>query len=97
MTSPCWDIGPIIRPAGNGRGLLRAGWGMVPYWLKPDQLGKQPYSTIASRSRSGAASCRRLADMSGKRSTPRSSSLITSRPRPDDAPITTPYDEKKAT
>jgi putative SOS response-associated peptidase YedK len=40
---------PIIRPAGNGRELLRAGWGLVPYWLKPDQLGKQPFSTINAR------------------------------------------------
>lgn len=41
---------PIIRPAGNGRELLLAGWGLVPFWLKPDQLGKQPYSTINARS-----------------------------------------------
>ena len=31
---------PIIRPAGNGRELVRAGWGLVPYWLKPEQLSK---------------------------------------------------------
>lgn len=41
---------PIIRPAGNGRELVRAGWGLVPFWLKPDQLGRQPYSTINARS-----------------------------------------------
>ena len=41
---------PIIRPAGNGRELVMAGWGLVPFWLKPDQLGKQPYSTINARS-----------------------------------------------
>jgi len=40
---------PIIRPAGNGRELIMAGWGLVPFWLKPDQLGKQPYSTINAR------------------------------------------------
>ena len=40
---------PIIRPAGNGRELVMAGWGLVPFWLKPDQLGKQPYSTINAR------------------------------------------------
>jgi putative SOS response-associated peptidase YedK len=44
------NVMPIIRPAGNGRELLRAGWGLVPYWLKPDQLGKQPFSTINARS-----------------------------------------------
>jgi putative SOS response-associated peptidase YedK len=37
---------PIIRPTGNGRELLRSGWGLVPYWLTPDQLGKQPFSTM---------------------------------------------------
>jgi putative SOS response-associated peptidase YedK len=40
---------PIIRPAGNGRELVMAGWGLVPFWLKPEQLGKQPYSTINAR------------------------------------------------
>ena len=35
---------PIIRPAGNGRELVMAGWGLIPFWLKPDQLAKQPYS-----------------------------------------------------
>jgi putative SOS response-associated peptidase YedK len=40
---------PIIRPAGNGRELLLAGWGLVPFWLKPEQLGKQAYSTINAR------------------------------------------------
>jgi putative SOS response-associated peptidase YedK len=40
---------PIIRPAGNGRELVMAGWGLVPFWLKPDQLGEQPYSTINAR------------------------------------------------
>jgi putative SOS response-associated peptidase YedK len=38
---------PIIRPAGNGRELV--GQGLVPFWLKPDQLAKQPYSTINAR------------------------------------------------
>jgi putative SOS response-associated peptidase YedK len=27
-----------------------AGWGLIPFWLKPDQLAKQPYSTINARS-----------------------------------------------
>jgi putative SOS response-associated peptidase YedK len=43
------DTMPIIRPAGNGRELLMAGWGLVPYWLKPEQLGKQAYATINAR------------------------------------------------
>jgi putative SOS response-associated peptidase YedK len=43
------DVMPIIRPAGNGRELVMAGWGLVPFWLKPDQLGKRPYSTINAR------------------------------------------------
>ena len=41
---------PIIRPSGNGRELVMAGWGLVPFWLKPEQLTKQPYSTINARS-----------------------------------------------
>lgn len=41
---------PIIRPAGNGRELVIAGWGLIPFWLKPDQLGRQPYATINARS-----------------------------------------------
>jgi putative SOS response-associated peptidase YedK len=40
---------PIIRPAGNGRELVMAAWGLVPYWLKPEQLGEQAYSTINAR------------------------------------------------
>lgn len=44
------NVMPIIRPSGNGRELVMAGWGLVPYWLKADQLGKQPYSTINARS-----------------------------------------------
>jgi putative SOS response-associated peptidase YedK len=44
------NVMPIIRPSGNGRELIMAGWGLVPYWLKADQLGKQPYSTINARS-----------------------------------------------
>ena len=51
---PSWNVAPthvmpIIRPAGNGRELVMAGWGLVPFWLKPDQLAKQPYSTINAR------------------------------------------------
>lgn len=41
---------PIVRPAGNGRELVLAGWGLVPFWLKPEQLGRQPYATINARS-----------------------------------------------
>jgi len=49
-----WNVAPthvmpIIRPAGNGRELVMAGWDLVPFWLKPDQLAKQPYSTINAR------------------------------------------------
>lgn len=44
------DVMPIIRRAGNGRELLMAGWGLVPFWLKPDQLARQPYATINARS-----------------------------------------------
>ena len=44
------QVMPIIRPAGNGRELVLAAWGLVPFWLKPDQLGKQPYATINARS-----------------------------------------------
>ena len=46
---PPTTVMPIIRPAGNGRELVMAGWGLVPYWLKPEQLSKQPYSTINAR------------------------------------------------
>ena len=51
---PSWNVAPthvmpIIRPAGNGRELVMAGWGLVAFWLKPDQLAKQPYSTINAR------------------------------------------------
>ena len=41
---------PIIRPAGKGRELVMAGWGLVPFWLKPEQLGQRPYATINARS-----------------------------------------------
>jgi putative SOS response-associated peptidase YedK len=44
------DVMPIIRPAGNGRELVMAGWGLVPYWLKPEQLTQRPYATINARS-----------------------------------------------
>src|SRR5262245_27544148 len=52
---PSWnvaptDVMPIVRPAGNGRELVMAGWGLVPWWLKPEQLGKPAYSTINARS-----------------------------------------------
>jgi len=40
---------PIIRPAGNGRELVMAGWGLIPYWLKIGDLGKRPYATINAR------------------------------------------------
>lgn len=41
---------PIIRPAGNGRELMMAAWGLIPFWLKPEQLARQAYSTINARS-----------------------------------------------
>ena len=41
---------PIVRPAGNGRELVMAGWGLVPYWLTSDQVGRQSYATINARS-----------------------------------------------
>ena len=44
------DVMPIVRPAGNGRELVLAGWGLVPYWLKPQDLKKPAYSTINARS-----------------------------------------------
>lgn len=47
---PPTQVMPIIRPSGNGRELVMAGWGLIPFWLKPDQLDKQPYSTINARS-----------------------------------------------
>lgn len=44
------EVMPIIRPAGNGRALVMAGWGLVPFWLKPDELGRPSYATINARS-----------------------------------------------
>jgi putative SOS response-associated peptidase YedK len=44
------DVMPIIRPRGNGRELVMAGWGLMPYWLTPEQLNQRPYSTINARS-----------------------------------------------
>src|SRR5262245_9667165 len=44
------DVMAIIRPAGNGRELVMAGWGLVPFWLKAGQLGKPAYATINARS-----------------------------------------------
>ena len=54
------DVMPIIRPAGNGRELLMAKWGLVPFWSKPEQASKPSYSTINARAESiqGAASYR---------------------------------------
>src|SRR5262245_11434524 len=43
------DVTPIIRPAGNGRELLMAKWGLVPFWTKPQNAAKPPYSTINAR------------------------------------------------
>jgi putative SOS response-associated peptidase YedK len=40
---------PIIRPAGNGRELTIAKWGLVPFWSKPEQVAKPSYSTINAR------------------------------------------------
>lgn len=46
---PPTAVMPIVRPAGNGRELVMAGWGLIPFWLKPEQLGRQPYATINAR------------------------------------------------
>src|ERR1051326_8442133 len=43
------DTMPIIRPMGNGRELVMAGWGLVPYWLKPEDLNNRAYATINAR------------------------------------------------
>lgn len=40
---------PIVRPAGNGRELVMAGWGLIPFWLKPENLSRQAYSTFNAR------------------------------------------------
>lgn len=40
---------PIIRPAGNGREMVMSGWGLIPFWMKPENLAKQAYSTINAR------------------------------------------------
>jgi hypothetical protein len=34
------DVMAIIRPAGNGRELLMAKWGLIPWWTKPESAGK---------------------------------------------------------
>jgi putative SOS response-associated peptidase YedK len=62
------DAMPIIRPAGNGRELVMAGWGLIPYWLKAEDLAKslsapsirapkqsERHQLIVSPSRSGDA------------------------------------------
>jgi putative SOS response-associated peptidase YedK len=41
---------PIIRPAGNRREVVMAGWGLVPFWMKPEELRRPLYSTINARS-----------------------------------------------
>lgn len=41
---------PIIRPAGNGRELMLAGWGLIPFWMKQENLAKQAYATFNARS-----------------------------------------------
>jgi putative SOS response-associated peptidase YedK len=43
------NVMPIVRPAGNGRELIMARWGLVPYWSKPEQAAKPSYSTINAR------------------------------------------------
>lgn len=40
---------PIIRPSGNGREAVMAGWGLIPFWMKPENLGRQAYSTFNAR------------------------------------------------
>jgi putative SOS response-associated peptidase YedK len=44
------DVMPIVRPAGNGREVLMARWGLVPFWSKPEEAAKPPHSTISARS-----------------------------------------------
>ncbi len=46
------DLMPIVRPAGNGRELVVAKWGLMPWWLKPDQISRPPYATINARAES---------------------------------------------
>ncbi len=41
---------PIIRPAGNGRELVMAGWGLIPFWMKPQNLARSAYTTFNARS-----------------------------------------------
>jgi SOS response associated peptidase (SRAP) len=48
------DVMPVIRPAGNGRELVMAKWGLVPWWTKPENAAKPPYSTINARARRDA-------------------------------------------
>jgi putative SOS response-associated peptidase YedK len=43
------DVMPIVRPAGNGRELVMAGWGLVPFWMKAQALGRQAYATFNAR------------------------------------------------
>lgn len=43
------QVMPIIRPAGNGRELVMAGWGLIPFWMKAENLARQAYSTINAR------------------------------------------------
>jgi putative SOS response-associated peptidase YedK len=55
MVSPNYNVAPttvmpIIRPAGNGRELVMAGWGLIPFWMKPEELKRPLYSTINARS-----------------------------------------------
>jgi putative SOS response-associated peptidase YedK len=40
---------PIIRPAGNGRELVMAGWGLIPFWMKPQNLARSAYNTFNAR------------------------------------------------
>ncbi len=40
---------PIIRPAGNGRELVLAGWGLIPFWMKKENLARQAYATFNAR------------------------------------------------
>ena len=55
MCGPNYNVAPttvmpIIRPAGNGRELVMAGWGLIPFWMKPEELSRPLYSTINARS-----------------------------------------------
>lgn len=47
---PPTTVMPIIRPSGNSRReLIMAGWGLIPFWMKPEQLDRLAYTTFNAR------------------------------------------------